>query len=194
MPSFTLQATGNSGCEATRCRLDTLANSPPPLTWPPNWPMTTTNLIKRWMKLSCRRERVGADNIPGDQLRKRILLKLSPARACEIPIRCRITQFYDAELIPQPKMHEMNKSTVAATGQTTVSAGIRKIIGSVSGTRLVWHVLANGRLFVRAKNKSVFDLVGMPAPPNGKYVSIEKMRRCARAKMNALKMHIDPAF
>ena len=70
----------------------------------------------------------------------------------------------------------MTESTITAKGQTTVPADIRQSIGGVLGTRLVWHVLADGRLFVRAKNKSVMDLVGMLTPPDGRAVSIEEMR------------------
>lgn len=70
----------------------------------------------------------------------------------------------------------MTESTITAKGQTTVPADIRQSIGGVPGTRLVWHALADGRLFVRVKNKSVMDLAGMLTPPKGKRVSIEEMR------------------
>ena len=70
----------------------------------------------------------------------------------------------------------MTESTITAKGQTTVPADIRQSIGAVPGTRLVWHVLADGRLFVRVKNKSFLDLAGMLTPPKGKHVSIEEMR------------------
>ena len=46
----------------------------------------------------------------------------------------------------------MSESTITAKGQTTVPADIRQTIGGVSGTRLVWHVLSDGLLFVRVKN------------------------------------------
>ncbi len=70
----------------------------------------------------------------------------------------------------------MTESTITAKGQTTVPADIRQTIGGVPGTRLVWHVLADGRLFVRVKNKSVMDLKGMLTPAKGKHISIEDMR------------------
>ena len=70
----------------------------------------------------------------------------------------------------------MAESTITAKGQTTVPADIRQSIGAAPGTRLVWHVLADGRLFVRVKNKSVLGLAGMLTPPKGKHVSIEEMR------------------
>ena len=70
----------------------------------------------------------------------------------------------------------MTESTIKAKGQTTVPADIRQSIGGVPGTRLVWHYLADGRLFVRVKNKSVLSLKGALQVPKGKRVSIEEMR------------------
>jgi antitoxin PrlF len=70
----------------------------------------------------------------------------------------------------------MTESTITAKGQTTVPADIRQAIGGVPGTRLVWHVLSDGRLFVRVKNKSVRDLAGMLTPADGKQVAVEDMR------------------
>ena len=70
----------------------------------------------------------------------------------------------------------MTESTITAKGQTTVPAEIRHVIGGVPGTRLVWHTLQDGSLFVRVKNKSIFDLKGMLTPPNGKQVAIKDMR------------------
>ena len=70
----------------------------------------------------------------------------------------------------------MTESTITAKGQTTVPANIRQTIGSVPGTRLVWHVLSNGRVFVRAKIKTAADVKGMVKLPKGKRLSIEEMR------------------
>ena len=67
----------------------------------------------------------------------------------------------------------MTESTITAKGQTTVPAEIRQTIGGVAGTRLAWHALNDGRLFVRVKNKSVLSLRGMLLPPKGKRVSVE---------------------
>jgi AbrB family looped-hinge helix DNA binding protein len=47
-----------------------------------------------------------------------------------------------------------NQSTISAKGQTTVPAHIRQAIGAAPGTRLVWHVLNDGRLFVRVLSNS----------------------------------------
>lgn len=70
----------------------------------------------------------------------------------------------------------MTESTITAKGQTTVPADIRQTIGGVPGTRLVWHVLSDGRIFVRVKNKPIKDLKAMLTPAKGRHVSIEEMR------------------
>jgi bifunctional DNA-binding transcriptional regulator/antitoxin component of YhaV-PrlF toxin-antitoxin module len=70
----------------------------------------------------------------------------------------------------------MAESTIKAKGQTTVPAEIGQTIGGVPGTRLVWHVLLDGRLFVRVKNKTAADVKGIVKVPNGKRLSIEEMR------------------
>jgi antitoxin PrlF len=70
----------------------------------------------------------------------------------------------------------MTESTITAKGQTTVPADIRQSIGGVPGTRLVWHVLTDGRLFVRVKNKTAQDLRGIVKVPKGKRLSIEEMK------------------
>jgi bifunctional DNA-binding transcriptional regulator/antitoxin component of YhaV-PrlF toxin-antitoxin module len=71
---------------------------------------------------------------------------------------------------------KMTESTITAKGQTTVPADIRQTIGGVPGTRLVWHVLADGRLFVRVKNKTAADVKGSVKVPQGKRLSLEEMR------------------
>ena len=54
----------------------------------------------------------------------------------------------------------MSESTVTAKGQTTVPAQVREQIGAGAGTRLVWHVLPDGGVLVRAKTISLLDLSG----------------------------------
>jgi len=71
----------------------------------------------------------------------------------------------------------MSESTITAKGQTTIPADIRKVIGAVPGTRLVWHALDDGRLLVRVKNKSILDLLGMLTPPKGNHVAVDDMKR-----------------
>ncbi|MEK7992374.1 MAG: AbrB family transcriptional regulator [Planctomycetota bacterium] len=70
----------------------------------------------------------------------------------------------------------MTESTITAKGQTTVPAEIRHAIGGVPGTRLVWHVLADGLLTVRVKNKSAADVRGIVKAPKGRVLTVEEMR------------------
>ncbi|HQS64715.1 MULTISPECIES: AbrB family transcriptional regulator [unclassified Acidovorax] len=70
----------------------------------------------------------------------------------------------------------MNESTISARGQTTVPIKIRLAIGGVPGTRLVWHVLASGRLAVRVKNKTAADVKGIVKVRKGRRLEIEEMR------------------
>ena len=70
----------------------------------------------------------------------------------------------------------MAESTITAKGQTTVPTDIRETIGGVPGTRLVWHAMTDGGLFVRVKNKTAADVKGSVKVPEGKRLSIEEMR------------------
>ncbi|THF65887.1 AbrB family transcriptional regulator [Pseudothauera nasutitermitis] len=69
----------------------------------------------------------------------------------------------------------MAESTITAKGQTTVPARIRALIDAAPGTRLVWHVMPDGGLIVRAKTKSILDLAGTLQAPAGRHVAIEDM-------------------
>ncbi len=69
----------------------------------------------------------------------------------------------------------MAESTITAKGQTTVPLQVRNSIGAAPGTRLVWHVLPDGGLIVRAKSKSILDLAGTLKPPKGRRVAVEDM-------------------
>ncbi|HWI10114.1 MAG TPA: AbrB/MazE/SpoVT family DNA-binding domain-containing protein [Burkholderiaceae bacterium] len=69
----------------------------------------------------------------------------------------------------------MSESTVTAKGQTTVPAQVRERVGATPGTRLVWHVMPDGSIIVRAKTKSILDLAGSLRAPKGKRVAIEDM-------------------
>jgi AbrB family looped-hinge helix DNA binding protein len=69
----------------------------------------------------------------------------------------------------------MAESTITAKGQTTVPRQVRERIGAGPGTRLVWHVMPDGGLIVRAKTRSVLDLAGSLKAPKGKRVPIEAM-------------------
>lgn len=69
----------------------------------------------------------------------------------------------------------MSESTITTKGQTTVPLQIRESVGATPGTRLVWHVMPDGALIVRAKNRSVLELAGTLKAPKGKRVSIAAM-------------------
>jgi len=69
----------------------------------------------------------------------------------------------------------MSESTITAKEQTTVQLQVRKRIGATPGTRLVWHVMPDGSLIVRAKTRSVLDLAGMLKAPKGRRVAVENM-------------------
>ena len=69
----------------------------------------------------------------------------------------------------------MHESTITAKGQTTVPVGIRERVGVGPGSRLVWHVLPNGTLIVRAKTGKLLDLAGTVKPSKRGKVSIDDM-------------------
>jgi antitoxin PrlF len=69
----------------------------------------------------------------------------------------------------------MLESTITAKGQTTVPAQVREQVGAEAGTRLVWHVLPDGSIIVRAKTKSILAMAGTLKPPKGKHVRVDDM-------------------
>lgn len=69
----------------------------------------------------------------------------------------------------------MTESTITAMGQTTVPADIRAFVQAKPGTRLVWSVMPDGTIIVRAKSKSILDMAGMLKATKGKRVSIDEM-------------------
>jgi len=69
----------------------------------------------------------------------------------------------------------MSESTITAKGQTTVPQQVRERIGAGPGTRLVWHVMPDGGVIVRAKTRSVLDLAASLKAPKGKRVAVEAM-------------------
>ena len=52
----------------------------------------------------------------------------------------------------------MAESTITSTGQTTVPADIRARVHAKPGTRLVWSVMPDGTIIVRAKTRSILDM------------------------------------
>jgi antitoxin PrlF len=69
----------------------------------------------------------------------------------------------------------MSESTLTAKGQTTVPQLIRDALSVAPGAKLLWNLMPDGTIIVRAKNKSILDLAGMLKAPKGKKVSIASM-------------------
>lgn len=69
----------------------------------------------------------------------------------------------------------MTESTITAKGQTTVPADVRALVQAGPGTRLVWSVMPDGTIIVRAKTKSILDLAGLLKAPKGRSVPVADM-------------------
>lgn len=69
----------------------------------------------------------------------------------------------------------MTESTITAKGQTTVPADVRARVHAKPGTRLVWSVMPDGTIIVRAKTKSILDMASMLKAPKGKRIGVEEM-------------------
>ncbi len=69
----------------------------------------------------------------------------------------------------------MAESTLTAKGQTTVPADIRAKVQARPGTRLVWSVMPDGTIIVRAKTGALLDMAGMLNAPEGRAVSLDEM-------------------
>lgn len=69
----------------------------------------------------------------------------------------------------------MSESTITIKGQTTVPQPIRDALHTAPGTKLLWNLMPDGTVMVRAKTKSILDLAGMLKAPRGKKVSVDAM-------------------
>lgn len=69
----------------------------------------------------------------------------------------------------------MSESTLTIKGQTTVPLPIRDALHVSAGTKLLWNLMPDGTIIVRAKNKSILDLAGILKAPRGKKISIASM-------------------
>ena len=76
----------------------------------------------------------------------------------------------------------MPDSIITTKGRTTVPAQVREQLGIREGTRLVWHVMPDGSLIVRAKTGSLRDMAGMlkSKTHNSARVSIDDMKAWRR--------------
>ncbi|MBK8068187.1 MAG: AbrB/MazE/SpoVT family DNA-binding domain-containing protein [Rhodanobacteraceae bacterium] len=55
----------------------------------------------------------------------------------------------------------MSEATLTSKGQTTIPRELREQLGLVAGTRLVFTVLDDGSMLVRAKQRPVSSLRGL---------------------------------
>lgn len=69
----------------------------------------------------------------------------------------------------------MAESTITEKGQTTVPANIRAQVHARPGTKLVWSVMPDGTIIVRAKSRSILDMAGMLPAPRRKRVGVDDM-------------------
>lgn len=69
----------------------------------------------------------------------------------------------------------MTESTLTAKGQTTMPQPIRDALHAQAGSKLVWSLLPNGVVIVRAKSKSILDMAGKLKAPRGKSVPVADM-------------------
>ncbi|RZI56688.1 MAG: AbrB family transcriptional regulator [Rubrivivax sp.] len=69
----------------------------------------------------------------------------------------------------------MHETFLSEQGTLQVPEAILKELDAKPGTLFVWYTRGDGTLYVRAKTKTLKDLMGMLKPRNGKTVSIEEM-------------------
>lgn len=69
----------------------------------------------------------------------------------------------------------MSESTITIKGQTTVPQPIRDALHMLPGAKLLWNLMPDGSIIVRAKTKSILDLAGTLKVPKGARVSVEDM-------------------
>ena len=69
----------------------------------------------------------------------------------------------------------MTESTITEKGQTTVPANIRALVHAKPGPKLVWSVMPDGTIIVRAKSRSILDMAGMLPAPRRKRVGVDDM-------------------
>ncbi|WP_457332830.1 AbrB/MazE/SpoVT family DNA-binding domain-containing protein [Rhizobacter sp. P5_C2] len=76
----------------------------------------------------------------------------------------------------------MPDSIITTKGRTTIPAQVREQLGLREGTRLVWHLMPDGSLVVRAKTGSLRNMAGMLKLKGrkGSSVSIDDMKAWRR--------------
>ena len=69
----------------------------------------------------------------------------------------------------------MAASTITAKGQTTVPQPIRDALHTHAGAQLIWNLMPDGTVIVRAKTAPIQGLAGMLKAPKGKKVRVQDM-------------------
>lgn len=69
----------------------------------------------------------------------------------------------------------MPESIMGRSGRVTIPAEIRNAVKAKPGTRLVWVLRPDGRIYVLAKTGTLADLRGILKAPPGVRVSVEDM-------------------
>lgn len=70
----------------------------------------------------------------------------------------------------------MADATLTAKGQTTIPKEIRERLGLEAGDKLVFTVLSDGTVVMRAKTRSLLDLAGSLTRPNQPTVGVDEMK------------------
>ena len=69
----------------------------------------------------------------------------------------------------------MSETTLTSKGQVTVPREIRKRLGLASGDKLIFTLLGDGTVIMRAKTRRLLDLAGSLTRPGQPKVTIEQM-------------------
>ena len=69
----------------------------------------------------------------------------------------------------------MADATLTAKGQTTIPREIRDRLGLEAGDKLVFTMLSDGTVVMRAKTRRLLDLAGSLTRPGQPSISIEQM-------------------
>jgi len=74
----------------------------------------------------------------------------------------------------------MPTATVTSKGQVTIPKGIRDRLKLKKGARVRFTENADGSVTLRAQTRSIFDMVGMLKPKQGRHVTVAEMNEAVR--------------
>ena len=84
-------------------------------------------------------------------------------------------RYYDADFCKELNM--TTETTLTSKGQVTVPREIRVRLGLESGDKLVFTMLSDGTVVMRAKTRRLIDMAGSLTRAGQPTVSIEQMKR-----------------